>query len=391
MTRLLAAAAFACALVLLPRPGVAQDPGGATARDGGPQTSLSVWECQNSAHTILKRNVSLENALVRYGFQFAGCQDPSHEGKHPCSEGNFGMPEPVSCNWYWCGFMRIEINGTDAALYTIDDLRVTDSGARAGFQVIWAHPDAEVGLRLMLRPGSNHVEGDLTWKPREGANLRTISLKLTCYPSFFTTSQQRKGERHCQTPRVDCAEGQPMDLQPTQDTWLYYYDAIFDMARGEGEGPCAAMVAPEAFLGGSVQITDYPVLTTVDLKPEVGEARLAFWDFAGKTNAEAREYLDTNGARDLADLQVADFRPLTVQRLHLADLQAEVNRLVAEAAEEGAALKPRADELLGKLTTLQEKAGAGDWRAQAEMASLVLGSEDLMWKLRIFAALNGGG
>lgn len=379
--------AFPIVLLLLTLAlGVRAEPA-ATARYTGPQSSVSVWEC-TGGHPIVKHFPSLENSQIRYGFQLAGCQDPSHQGKHPCSEGNFGMPEPVSCNWYWCGFMRIELNGSDAALYDIQDLRVTDSGARGGFQIIWAHPDAEVGLRLMLRPESNHVEGLLRWQPRPGHSVTTAALRLTCYPSFFTSARQRIGARHCATPRVDCAEGQPLTLDPVLDTWLYYYDAVFDMARGEGDGPCAFMIAPGAVKGGAVEITGYPVQTTIDLRPESGEARLALWDFAGKTNADARAYLDANAAADLAALQAADFRPLAVQSDSQDKLEAEASALLQAAGEDGVTVRPQVEEMLAKLDALRGPVTSGDWRAEAEAAGLVLSSDELMWKLRIHALLN---
>jgi hypothetical protein len=356
-------------------------------RDTGPEINTATWEC-TSGHQIEKRRITLDNGRIRYTFQFQGCQDASHEGKHPCNEGNFGMPDPTADNWYWGGFMQILVNGSDAALYGRDDLRVTETGARGGFQVIWAHPDAEVGLRLMLPAESNHVLGYLVWKPRPGATVQSVALRLTCYPSFFTAARQRKGERHCRTPRVDVAEPQTLELVPDQDTYLYYYDAVFDVARGEGDGPCAAMVAPQSVQGGRVAITDYPVLTAIDLKAEAGEARLAFYDFTGLTNEQAADYLNTHAAEDLAELQQADFRPAAIRALELDKLRAEAEKLLAEAAEDGAALRPQVNELLARAAALKGQADQGDWRAEADLASALVNSEDLFWKLRAFAVLN---
>lgn len=357
------------------------------ATDTGPETNTATWECE-SGHEIGKRQVTLDNGLRRYTFLLQGCQDASHEGQHPCSEGNFGMREPTNANWYWGGFLKIMVNGTDAVLYDREDLRVTEQGARGGFQVMWAHPDAEVGLRVLLPGGSNHVLGHLVWRPRPGASVDSVALNMTCYPSFFTAARQRTGERHCATPRTDEAEPNTLELVPAEDLYLYYYDAVFDVAKGQGDGPCAAMVAPEAVEGGQVRITGYPVQTEVRLKPETGEARLAFWDFTGLTNEEAGEYLSTHASEDLDRLRGMDFRPAPARALVLDELRSEAQQLLAAAAEDGVALKPQVDELLARVTDLKARADQRDWRAEAELASLLVDSEDLFWKLRAFAVLN---
>jgi len=367
--------------------GGAQGGGTVKVTDGGTQLNDATWECV-AGHSIAKRKITLDSGARRYTFQISGCQDPSHEGKHPCAEGNLGMPEPVADNWYWGGFLRVLVNGTDATVCDIRDLRVTEQGSRGAFQIVWSHPDAEVGLRLLMLPGGNHVLADFVWKPTPGVAVQSIGLQLTCYPSFFTAARHRQGERHCRTPRVDQAQPTTLTLDPAQDTYLYYYDAVFDVAAGEGDGPCAALVAPAGVAGGRVLIGDYAVQTELDLKPEAGEARLAFYDFAGLTNAEAGGYLKEHGAGDLSELEQMDFRPEAVRALNVEQLRTEALKLIADAAEDGQALEPQVRALLDKLGELNTRATAGDWIAEADMATALLDSEDLLWRLRAFAALN---
>ena len=355
--------------------------------DGGAQTSAATWEC-TAGHKIEKRRVTLDSGVVRYTFLISGCQDPSHEGKHPCAEGNFGMPDPSSGNWYWGGFFRVLVNDSDATVCDIKDVRVIEQGNRGAFQTVWDHPDAQVGLRLMVLPGGNHVLALLVWHPKEGATINTVGVRLTCYPSFFTAARNRKGERHCRTPRIDQAEPTTLTLESEQDTYLYYYDAIFDVASGEGDGPCAALVAPAGVAGGKVAIGDYAVQTEIDLKPEAGEARLAFYDFTGLKNAEAENYLSTHADEDLVELEEADFRPEPVRQLDFDRLRTDALQLLADAAEDGKAAEPRVQELLTKVADLKGKAEGGDWLAEADLASSLLDSQDLFWKLRAFAALN---
>jgi hypothetical protein len=245
-----------------------------------------------------------------------------------------------------------------------------------------------VGLRLLLLPGGNHVLADLVWKPTAGTTIASVRVELTCYPSFFTAPHNRIGERHCQTPRVDQAEPTTLELQPEQDTYLYFYDTIFDVAKGEGDGPCAALVAPEGAAGGRVNIGGYAVQTRLDLKPEAGEARLAFYDFSGLTNADAEEYLRSHADEDLTQLQDADFRPQAVREMDIGAVKAEALKLLADAAEDGAALEPEVQELVASLDELKGKADTGDWVAEADLATRIADSADLFWKLRAFAALN---
>lgn len=357
------------------------------AKDSGPQHTLASWQCQ-AGHKIETRMLTLQNSVRKYVFQMTGCLDPSHGEQRPASEGNFGMPEPSACNWYWGGFLKVLINGVNATAYRVVDVRVTEQGARGSVQILWAHPDAEVGLRLVMLPGSNHVLALLRWTPRPGATLKDVKVQLTCYPSFFTSARARVGERHCQTPRQDVKQSQTLTLDPAQDIYLYYYDAVFDVAAGEGSGPCGALVDPRGVKGGKVVISTYPVQTELDLDPAAGEMRLGLYDFTGLTNAEAEAYLKAQGAADQARLVALDFTPLGVQKLDLPALRAEGEKLLVAAAEDGKALQPKMKELLTRAEALQSKAAAGDWQAQADLVALLEGSQDMFWKLRAFAALN---
>jgi len=355
--------------------------------DTGAAITPATWEC-TAGHPIAKRTISLQSGAANYAFLIAGCQDPSHDGKHPCSEGNFGMPSPSSANWYWGGFLRVMVNGSDATVCDLRDVRVLERGPRGSFQVIWAHPDADVGLRLMMLGGENHVDADVVWKPREGATVQSISLQLTCYPSFFTAARHRQGERHCRTPRIDQKEPSTVEVQPGEDTFLYYYDAVFDVAKGEGDGPCAVVLDPAGIAGGSVSIGNYAVQTTLNLKPEAGQARLALYDFTGKTNADAEAYLRDHGAADQVALSKADFRPEPVRGLQPNQLRTDALNLLALAADDGQALEPRVMELLTKVDALKAAADQGDWIAEADLSTALLDSVDLFWKLQTFAALN---
>jgi hypothetical protein len=355
--------------------------------DTGDSTHAGTWEC-TPGHQIRARSLRLSTSAAAYRFAYSGCTDPSHGEEHPSSEGNFGMPEPTLCNFYHSGFMGVLINGKDAVRYTLRDARPLESGARGSLQLIFAHPDADVGLRLLMLPDGNHVLALLSWRPRAGKTVDSVRVWLTCYPSFFTAARNRQGERHVMTPRTDEREPETLTLVPAEDTWLFYHDRVFDVAKGEGEGPCATLLDPVNVQAGRVMISDYAVRTELDLNPQAGEARLAFYDFKGQSNADAEAYLRAHGAADLAELAATDFHPQVLANLDLTGRRAEAERLLTEAAEDGQALRGPVDDLFARLADLQQKATRGDWSAEADVIEALRGSEGLFYRLRIFAALN---
>ncbi len=378
------ACATACAVV------AADEAPPVTVHNPEMSVSSASWECTRG-HEIHRRQFTFASGETSYRIKTQGCFDPSHGEQHPCNEGTFGMPSPTRANWYASGFMEVLVNGVNATLYQDEDRppRVLETGERGVVQFVWDHPAADVGLRLMMLSGGNHLIGDLRWWPREGQTVESVTVKLLCFPSFFTAARNRTGDRHVMTPRIDKKQGERLDLVPGGDTWLYYYDTVFDVANGEGDGPCAALLAPGAVTGGRVGIGGYGVNTTVQLDPSVGEARLAFYDFTGWTNAEAERYMTEQGADDLAQLQAMSFRPALVRELDLAEFTAETQRLLEAAGVDGDALRPRVEKLLARVTELKPKADAGDWPAEAELAETLRASDDLFWKLKTFAVLNG--
>jgi len=369
-------------------PAAASDEAGnVTVHDSGPQVAPVTFEC-TSGHKAETRLMTFDSGTAKYTFRYCGCQDASHGDRRPAAEGNFGMPAPITANWYWGGFFFIQINGKEATEYRLVDLRVLETGPRGGMQIIWAHPDADVGLRLLMLPGANHVMAHLAWKPRVQAAVKSVAVRLVCYPSFFTAARHRQGERHCRTPRIDQREPETLTLVPEQDRYLYYYDKVFDTAKGEGEGPCAALVASQGVQGGQVHVGGYAVITELDLRPDAGQARLAFCDFTGRTNAEGEAYLKAHAAEDLARLVKADFRPQSVRSLDANRLKSDAARLLAAAADDAKPYRAKVEDLLARVASLKAPVDQGDWKAEAELASALSGSEDLFWKLKALAALN---
>ncbi len=358
-----------------------------SVHDTGPQHSQASHK-GHEGHQWERRAITLDQGAIRYGFQYASCVDPSHGDQRFSLEGALGMPIPSSSNWYHGGFLFITLNGKEVGGFPLSDARVLETGARGAFQMVWEHPDATVGLRLLMPAGANHVLADLKWKPRGGAEIKSVGIRAICYPSYFTSWNKRKGDRHCQTPRIDKREPEILALEPEKDAYLYYYDTIFDVAKGEGEGPCAMMFAPAGIQGGRVAIGDYAVTTELTVKPEANEVRLAFWDFHGVKNADAEAYLKAHAAEDLARLTTLDFRPEPVRQLQADRLKAEATKLLAEAGDGGKPYRASVEKLIAQAGDLQGKAAGGDWKAEADLSGVLTSSTDLFWRLRIAALLN---
>ena len=148
------------------------------------------------------------------------------------------------------------------------------------------------------------------------------------------------------------------------------------------------MIGQDGFTGGHVDIAAYPVLSYIDFDPAAGQAKMAFYDFAGMTNAEAMEYFAQHGRADLERLVATDFRPEPVQKLTFADFEAQMNELLAGAADDGEALRPKVNQLVADVKTHSQSSAAGDWEAEAKLAKLLIDSEEMLWKLKVFALLN---
>ena len=213
-------------------------------------------------------------------------------------------------------------------------------------------------------------------------------MRLTCYPSFFTTSRHRRGDRHCQTPRIDKHEPEILDLVPEKDTYLYFYDTVFDVAKGEGDGPCTALVAPEALRSGRVHLGDYSVVSAVDSAARGWPGPAGLLGFHRAQERRGRGLSEGPRGRGLGRLAQTDFRPEAVRRLQTDRLQAEARRTPGRRGRRRQTVPARMGSSLTRVAVLKASADTGDWKAEAELATVLAGSADLFWKLKGVAALN---
>lgn len=323
-----------------------------------------------------------------YAIQYRVRQDKA-TGKIDVIEGAVGMPLPCSCNWYHSGFLFINLNGQDVALTALSSIIAAESGDRAILDLVWHHELANVRLRFVGLPNHDALFCEATLEPKQ--EIKTLSLTLRCYPSYFTSYNKRVGARRIQTPAALVEENKRQKLAPADGWWALYYDEVFDVAKGEGEGPCAMLMPPDQPTEISYEPGGYAVNTVIAYPPTTRKLRLAFWDFKGDTNAAALARLRACAQQVLGELQTLDFTPQVVRDFDFATLRAEVDRALQSDAVRKS-LGPKLDQVLEWMRqvepALKDDAGAGAVEAQERLLQAHATYRDFIWEIRLAELVN---
>ncbi|MBT7166201.1 MAG: hypothetical protein HN904_25700 [Victivallales bacterium] len=343
----------------------------------------------HQGHQYERQTTMLQSGDTRYGLHYRACIDECHGDKVGIVEGYIGLNAPCNENFYGGGFFKVLLNGKDVGEWRLADRRMIEEGGRGACQYIWETPMATVCVRFLLLPGTRYVCCELRWSPKEP--IESAEVQLLCYPSCFTTAIGRKGERHVVSAAKDVMQGKAFTVDPATESWLLYSDGIFDVARGEGAGPCGAMFLPDDVAGGSISIGSYSITTRLKLKPESGRARFAFWEFPGIENDKALAALRGDATRLLKSLPQLDFRPAGLQGAAVAGLRADFAKLFAEAGDAADPCRKRIEELLARLPTGTELGSAlRNWKAEISVLEAAPELQRLRWELRIRALLARG-
>lgn len=303
---------------------------------------LQPWTTRNLAKYKGHEEETLREQMARFagmGTKFAISYKAGYREDRPGEafplEGYIGMPQPVACNWYHSGFLRVLVNGQDIGRAALTSMTVTETGERGVLDLVWHPAIGPVRVRFLGLPEDDRLFCEVrTDAPEADCQL---SLQLVCYPSYFTSYNHRVGDRRVLTPTTEVREKEKPELAVATDDWAFYQDTVFDPARQEGDGPCALLV--ERIDGARIQLepASYPVLTRLNLPPGTRSVRLVFWDFAGQSNAAALARFQGEVDATRQELTALDFTPT---RLHQADLPAlrrEVAVLLDGATNAGVA------------------------------------------------------
>lgn len=298
-------------------------------------------------------------------------------------EGYIGMPGPSSCNWYHGGFLFVRVNGHDVPVPATSMMAV-ESGGRAIMDMVWHDPAANVRTRFFGLPGNNWLGCEVTIEPLEV--ITSLSVMLRCYPSFFTSAYKRDGARRIQTPSLPVEEGTSAEGPLSDNWWAFYYDEIFDVAKGEGAGPCAMLTVPVE--GATIRYDpgSYAVGTVITYPPETRMLRFAFWDYRGFTNADALSDLRAQAEAVRATLETVDVTPKALEDFDVAAVRESLEEaLASEEARE--ALRDRIDEIqhwVHETAPALEQAGnAPGVAAQEQLLKSIDEYNSFQWEVKL--------
>jgi|LSQX01.3.fsa_nt_gb hypothetical protein len=302
-------------------------------------------------------------------------------------EGYIGMPAPSSANWYHTGFLFVRVNGHDVQIPATSVMAV-ESGHRAILDMVWHDPDALVRTRFFGLPGENWLGCEVKVEPIN--EITSLTIALRCYPSFFTSAYNRDGARRIQTPSLLVEEGAAAEGALAENPWAFYYDEVFDVARGEGDGPCAMLALPVDGATIRYEPGSYAVNTTLYFPPDTRTIGFAFWDYKGLTNADALADLQGQADTVLATLETADLTPKAVAEFDIAAVRASLEEALA-SAETREALGERIGEVEAWLAANEQMEQPGAVVGVAGQEEL-LGSLDdynsFQWEVKLIKLLN---
>ena len=298
------------------------------------------------------------------------------------------MPQPCSCNWYHSGFLFISINGRDIGTTPLSSMIAAQRGDRAILDMVWHSDAADVRARFLGLPNHDALYCEIALEPRQP--IKSVGLRLNCYPSYFTHARQRDGARRIRTPATLVQQGQHVTLPAGKNWWALYYDEIFDVAKGEGEGPCALMLLPEGATEISLHPGSYGVGTEIKALAGTGRLRLALWDFKGKTNAESLARMQSGAETVRRELASLDFTPAAVKKFDLVTLRAEVERSMRSPAVR-ATLGKKATAIqawLDRYAASQSKAPVSGIEAQEQLLQSLDNYEEFSWEIKLAELLS---
>ena len=284
----------------------------------------------HKGHVHQSRDATFLLTDTYYTIRYCACVDKAHDGKAVPLEGYIGMPEPCACNWYHSGFLAILVNGRDIGTAPLAGMTIAESGNRAILDMVWLADAGAVRARFLGLPHRDGLYCEVTVDPKE--EVKSLAARLTCYPSFFTSAYHRDGARRIQTPNTLVRQGERVNLPAKDHWWSVYYDEIFDVAKGEGDGPCALLVLPEQVTEIGFEPGGYAVGTRITCAAGATRVRLALWDFKGKSNAQAVERLRTIAPQIRRELTALDFTPAAVKGFDLSAIRDELQRAVKSPA-----------------------------------------------------------
>ena len=251
----------------------------------------------------IEKTVTLSNSRAEYALTYDVSTAPdtpkgrcfSHQWVYTIGVPALGMRLPTSCNWYSQGFFDVLIDGESLRDYLAVIRTVRRGGPDACWSATWKTSKGTVRAQFLQRGDDDKLLVQIDWQTTAAAE--TVALKVLCYPSFFYGDK----DRWIATAQREVQHSKTVDLDVAKEPWVFYQDK--GTPRTKAYGACALMFRPEEVVGAAVEVTTYPIWTTVRFKPEAHRATVALWDFTGVgTNEQNLAYMRQTGPAILADL-----------------------------------------------------------------------------------------
>lgn len=360
-----------------------------SAQDGKPTVKLSLGPPKtrslkgrrgHETETLHERVASFDLGRHSYAISYKAGYDKAKPGRAFPLEGYVGMPRPSACNWYHSGFLQVLMNGEDVGRRAISSMLVAERGSRGILDMVWHHELGDVRIRFLGLPGRDCLHCEITVEPR--GPLASLTVKVRCYPSFFTSWHKRVGARRIKTPHALIKEGQRAKLPARDHWWAVYYDEVFDVAGGEGVGPCALLLDPAQASDITFAPGGYAVDTVMSFSPGTRRIRLAFWDLSKRTNAEALAHISRLAPDVRRELHRMDFTPAGVREFDVAAVRTHL--------EEALRLPPVRKQLAGQIAEVRtllgmhtSDAGASSIAAEERLLQAIDKYRGFIWEVKL--------
>jgi hypothetical protein len=340
-------------------------------------------------HAMHIRDAMLLCDKANYAIRYCACVDPAHQGKAVPMEGYIGMPQPSAANWYHSGFLFILLNGRDIGTTPLSSMVIAQRDRRAVLDMVWHDELASVRVRFLLLPHHDHLDCEIAIEPKN--QIKSVEVRLNCYPSFFTAAYHRDGARRIRAPTTLVEQGQRVTLPAKENWWGVYYDEVFDVAKGEGDGPCGLVLLPDQATQIALEPGSYGVGTRIGYRPETRRIRLAFWDFTRKTNADSLARVRSGAGAVRKELAALDFTPDAVKGVDVAAMRAEIRRAIASEGVRKS-LGPKVAAVQAWLEkygpALEKKRPAEGIEAEERLLESIDAYRDFSWEVKLAELLE---
>lgn len=346
----------------------------------------------HEGHDAVTQGATLTSSAITYALNHTSCWHDTHGPAGAAGDSYLGMSQPTAANWYNGGFLRLRINGEDLGSAPLQEIWSAEQGRRGSLKLYFDHPRAGVLVSMLLHEGDDRLFITIGLSPK--TEITSLSVSLLSYPSYFTYWNKRDGDRKgmTATQTYPQADGKPVTLDPSAQSWVAFYDTIFDPAKGEGDGGCAVAWMPDQVAEAKLVVGSYACTADLTYKPDTRLLRLCFWDFNKQPNQSALARLAAILPQTKEDLRVLNPLPLAISEFDVEAKAATARAQMAGVAGRGP-LEQRLAQQTAEIRQMRAELMAQRAADPAQAEKLLMGKleafEQLLWDVKFFVLIHG--